>query len=91
MMTTEATGRPAPVTDRRHAMFQLVRALSAMDLAVRHVPGFVVSVFLTGVCFGSGHFVLKTGAFLATWLALHALVRGVPRPGNWRPAQGQPS
>jgi hypothetical protein len=72
-------------------MFQLVRALSAMDLAVRHVPGFVVSVLLAGVCFESGRFVLETGAFLATWLALHALVRGVRRQGNWRPAQGQVS
>ena len=88
---TDGSDRSAPVTDRRHAMFQLVRALSAMDLAVRHVPGFVVSVFLAGVCFESGHFVLETGAFLATWLALHALVRGVRLLRNWRPAPGQAS
>jgi hypothetical protein len=57
-------------------MFQAVRALGAMDLAIRQVPVFVVSFLLASFFYKFGSFALETGAFLATWFALDALVEG---------------
>jgi hypothetical protein len=72
-------------------MFQLVRAVGAMDLAVRQVPVFVVSFLLASFFYKFGSFALETGAFLATWFALDALVEGARRLVSGRHAPGQQS
>jgi hypothetical protein len=70
-------------------VFQLVRALGAMDLAIRQVPVFVVSFLLASFFYKFGSFALETGAFLATWFALDALVEGARLLLGRRPAPGQ--
>jgi hypothetical protein len=72
-------------------VFQLVRALSAMDLAIRQIPVFVVSFLLTSFFYKFGNFALETGAFLVTWFALDALVEGARLLVGGRPAPGQSS
>jgi len=60
-------------------MFQLVRAIGAMDLAVRQLPVFTVSFVIASSFYKFGSFALEAGAFLATWFVLDALVEGVAR------------
>lgn len=72
-------------------MFQLVRALGAMDLAIRQVPVFVASFLLASFFYKFGSFALETGAFLATWFALDAVVEGARLLWSRRPAPGEAS
>ena len=62
-------------------MFQLVRALGAMDLAVRQAPVAGVSFILASLFY----------KFLATWFVLDALVDGVRLLATRRSAPGQAS
>lgn len=68
-------------------MFQLVRVLGAMELAVRQVPVFVVSFLIASAFYEFGNFALETGAFLATWFSLDALVQAVRLLWGGRRAQ----
>jgi hypothetical protein len=77
-------GRPVPCL-KGDAMFQLVRALAAMDLAVRQVPVFAVSFLLASLFYRFGSFALETGAFLATWFVLDAAVEGAQLLWSRRP------
>jgi hypothetical protein len=72
-------------------MFQLVRALCAMDLAIRQIPMFVVSFLLGSFFYKFGSFALETGAFLVTCFALYALVEGVRLLVGRHPVPGQAS
>jgi hypothetical protein len=72
-------------------MFQLVRALGAMDLAVRQAPVAGVSFILASLFYKFGSFAVEAGAFLATWFVLDALVDGVRLLATRRSAPGQAS
>jgi hypothetical protein len=60
-------------------MFQLFRAIGAMDLAVRQLPVFMVSFVVASVFYKFGSFALEAVAFLATWFVLDAVVEGAVR------------
>jgi hypothetical protein len=57
-------------------MFQLVRALSTMDLATRQAPVLVASFLIAAFFYKFGSFALEAAAFLVTWFVLDALVEG---------------
>ncbi|MDN5858224.1 MAG: hypothetical protein L0H84_06325 [Pseudonocardia sp.] len=71
-------------------MFQMVKALSSMDLAARQAPVLVVSFLIASLFYKFGSFALEAVAFLATWFVLDAVVEGVrlvvarrsPRPSS---------
>ena len=58
-------------------MFQLIRAISALDLAARQAPVLVVSFLVASLFYKFGNFALEAAAFLATWFVLDAAVEGV--------------
>jgi len=60
-------------------MFQLVRTIGGMDLALRQAPVFTVSFVVASLFYKLGSFALEAAAFLATWFVLDALVEGVAR------------
>jgi len=58
-------------------MFQLIRAISALDLATRQAPVFLVSFLVASFFYKFGNFALEAVAFLATWFVLDAAVEAV--------------
>lgn len=64
-------------TDRRRAMFQLVRTPNTIDLPVRQVPALVGSFLRASAFYEFGNFALKARAFLTTWFTLNALEQDV--------------
>ncbi len=58
-------------------MFQLIRALSSQDLAVRQAPVLGVSFVIASLFYKFGSFALEAVAFLATWFVIDALAEGV--------------
>jgi hypothetical protein len=71
-------------------VFQLLRTLSATDLAARQAPVFAVSFLLASFLYKFGSFALEAVAFLATWFVLDALVDAA-RAGLRRVRPEQPT
>ncbi len=54
-------------------MFELVRRLSARQLAYHQLPVLLLAVGIAETFYKFHSFLLETGAFLLTWFALDAL------------------
>lgn len=58
-------------------MYELIRRLTVRQLALEQLPLLVVALGIAEVFYKFHSFLLETGAFLITWLALGALHAGV--------------
>jgi hypothetical protein len=56
-------------------VFQLIRSISRLDLAVRQLPVLLVSFVTATLFYEFGNFGLEMGAFLGTWFVLDAVVQ----------------
>ncbi len=56
-------------------MFQLLKAISALDAMRRQVPLLLVSLFIADSYYRFHSFVREAGAFLVTWFVLDLLVQ----------------
>ena len=54
-------------------MYELIRRLTVRQLAVEQVPILVIALGIAETFYKFHSFLLETGAFLLTWLALDAL------------------
>lgn len=54
-------------------MYELIRRLTARQLALAQLPLLLVAVGIAEMFYKFHSFLLETGAFLLTWLALGAL------------------
>ncbi|MDN5851431.1 MAG: hypothetical protein L0K86_01045 [Actinomycetia bacterium] len=54
-------------------MFQLITAVSRLDLAARQLPVLLVSFAIATVFYHFGNFAFECLAFLATWFVLDAV------------------
>ncbi len=60
-------------------MFQLLAAISGLDLFRRQLPCFAVAFMVASLFYRLGSFALECLAFLATWLLLGVLYEGLTR------------
>jgi len=58
-------------------MFRLLRNLTVKQLLVEQLPALLLAVCLAELFYKFHSFLLESGAFLATWLVLDALIQGV--------------
>jgi hypothetical protein len=58
-------------------MFQFLRFIAASDLFLRQLPVFVLSLLIADRWYKFHSFLLETGAFLASWFVIDAVVQGV--------------
>ena len=66
-------------------MYQFVRSLSARQLLARQAPTLAVSLAIAELFYKFHSFTLECVAFLATWLALDAVVQAataLAKPGR---------
>ncbi len=60
-------------------MFQLLRAVSALDLFRRQLPCFTLAFVVAAVFYRFGSFALECVGFLATWFVLDAIYDRIGR------------
>jgi len=66
-------------------MYELIRRLTVRQLALEQLPSFVLALGIAEFFYKFHSFLLETGAFLLTWLALDALraaIRSVLAPSG---------
>jgi hypothetical protein len=65
-------------------VFQLVKAISAMDLFARQIPALMVSLVIADRFYQFHSFVREAGAFLVTWFVIDALTQALMSLGRAR-------
>ena len=60
-------------------MFTLLRQSSPQVLALIQAPSFLAALLIAETFYKFHSFLLETGAFLATWFAIDAVITGVLR------------
>lgn len=58
-------------------MYTLLRTVSARTLALIQIPSFLSALLIAELFYKFHSFLLETGAFLATWLVLDAVLSGI--------------
>ncbi len=58
-------------------MYQLIHNLTVSQLFKRQLPVFLVAFIIAELFYKFHSFILETGAFLATWYVLDALIHAV--------------
>jgi hypothetical protein len=76
---------------RRDAMFQLLRAVSRLDIFGRQVPCLAVSFVVAAAFYKFDSFALECAGFLTTWFILDLLYEGVAGVLRRRQAELSPS
>ena len=73
-------------------MFRLLRSLTVKQILAEQLPALVGAACIAEVFYKFHSFLLETGAFLATWCVLDALIQGALALLAWkraRPLAGQ--
>jgi hypothetical protein len=69
-------------------LFQLLAAISGLDLFRRQLPCFTVAFVVASLFYRFGSFALECLGFLATWLVLDVLYEGLARLARAERASG---